>query len=82
VLQDAARRAGLRDVQQLDPALRALVGLLAREGGAGEDEVRAARLEPYVGKLAAFLCDRMCVPRDMGAPSAAALRRLADALAA
>eukprot|EP00962_Isochrysis_galbana_P051312 scaffold22691_cov101-Isochrysis_galbana.AAC.4 len=81
VLQDAARRAGLGDREELDPALRILVGLLAREGGAGEDDVRVARQIPTVGRLAAFLAQRMCVPRDMGAPAAAALQRLADALA-
>jgi glutathione S-transferase len=79
VLTDAARKAGLGDREELDSALRTLVGLLAGEGG--EEEGRVARQIPGVGRLAAFLCQRMCVPRDMGAPAAAELRRLADALA-
>lgn len=83
IVTDVAKRRALEDADA-DAALRALAGLLA---AAADDEktvdgidVEACRATPGVGALAAFLDKRMCVPRDMGAPPAAELKRLAAEL--
>jgi glutathione S-transferase len=62
---------GMRE-SELDDAMRALV-LALIEGGTST--VTSAG----VGRLAAFLDQRMCVPRDMGAMPAAAIKQLAVA---
>jgi len=54
----------------LDLALRSLASALI-EGG------ESAGVGPEVMALASFLDDRMCVPRDMGALSAASIKRVA-----
>jgi len=77
ILADASKRGCLPDEEQLDPALRALAGLLASGGGEAAETLRGIA---GVAALAAFLDGRMCVPRDMGAPAAAALKRLAAEL--
>ncbi len=61
-----------------DEALRRLVGLLLldQEEGVEEEEAEEAEAEGNVDALAAYLDERVCVPRDMGAPAAAALRTL------
>lgn len=73
----------LTDEKQLDEAMRALSTILifgAEEDGK-YDELTLASKEAYnvvgVLELAAFLNQRMCVPRDMGAMSADALKRVA-----
>ena len=53
----------------LDEAMRAMVQLLV-EGNIDSENTQ-------VGALASFLDERMCVPRDMGAMSAAAIKQLA-----
>jgi len=54
----------------VDEALRCLVqSLLHHE--------EATKIAPSVGALARFLDERMCVPRDMGAMSAACIKQLA-----
>ncbi|KAL3799765.1 hypothetical protein HJC23_010415 [Cyclotella cryptica] len=75
----------LTDEKQLDEAMRALSTILVY--GADEDgmydELNIASKEAYnvdgVLDLAAFLDERMCVPRDMGAMSADAIKRVATA---
>jgi len=61
----------------LDEAMRSLAVLLLDQPFFSEDIVRAC--EEFRGtevrSLAAFLDDRMCVPRDMGALSAACFKR-------
>jgi glutathione S-transferase len=59
----------------LDVALRALVCVLLEN-----DEDAKSTLG--VGALATFLDERMCVPRDMGAMSASAIKKLALELSA
>lgn len=96
ILKDAERRAKFTDWKNklplstpniMDDALRALASLLIQEGEqAGPDAIHAAQnnLDPdtlhTVGVLASFLDDRMCVPRDMGPMSAAAIKRIAVSL--
>lgn len=54
----------------VDEALRAMVCVLIEN----DTDVK---LTPHVGALAGFLDERMCVPRDMGAMSASAIKKLA-----
>ncbi|EJK71359.1 hypothetical protein THAOC_07216 [Thalassiosira oceanica] len=72
------------DRDGLDGAMRALAAVLACDGAGGgrhygELEVAAREAEEVEGvfALARFLDERMCVPRDMGSMSAAAIKRLA-----
>ena len=72
------------DRDGLDGAMRALATVLACDGAEGgqhygELEVAAREAEEVEGvfALARFLDERMCVPRDMGSMSAAAIKRLA-----
>ena len=60
---------------EIDEALRAVAWLLA-EGEAAAP----ARTVPLVPELAAYLDERVCVPRDMGAPAAAEIRKLHNEL--
>ena len=76
ILVDATKRKALADGTDTDAALRAVAGLLQ-----ADDEFRAACLAtPGVAELAAFLDNRLCCPRDMGAPCAAELKKLAAKL--
>ena len=69
----------------LDNAMRTLIYLLLQEGKsmddilAIQDDIDISLLND-VGMLAAFLDERMCVPRDMGEMSAAAIKRIATRL--
>ena len=73
-----AKRKPLADEEDPDAALRALAYLLA---GAEDAALMAAAKEtPGVAALAAFLDGRLCCPRDMGAPAASELKRLANEL--
>ena len=71
------------DRDGLDGAMRALATALACDGAGGEryGELAASAKEAEevegVFALARFLDERMCVPRDMGSMSAAAIKRLA-----
>lgn len=67
--------AGALGADAVDEALRALVGALAGVDGPPVSDREAAAL------VGGFLCRRMCVPRDMGALSARALRDAAVSLA-
>jgi glutathione S-transferase len=59
---------------KLDESMRAMVHALVED----DENSKAA---PGVGALAGFLDERMCVPRDMGAMSASAIKQLAWKLA-
>jgi len=43
---------------------------------AGSTDPPAAHVDALVGALLGYLDERLCVPRDMGAPAAAAIRAL------
>uniref|UniRef100_A0A7S4MTS2 GST C-terminal domain-containing protein n=1 Tax=Odontella aurita TaxID=265563 RepID=A0A7S4MTS2_9STRA len=69
--------AGLpSDENGLEEAMRGLAAVLIKEG-----EISSADSESTLSKevisLASYLDERMCVPRDMGSMSAAAMKRLA-----
>jgi len=61
----------------LDEAMRSLAVLLCGEGSFSKERVDACREQcgESARSLAAFLDERMCVPRDMGALSAAHFKR-------
>ena len=74
VARDACRGMGLGgDLAAVDSPLRALVWLLADASGADE---AGARNTEGLRPLLAYLDERVCVPRDVGAPVAAALSQL------
>ena len=89
IVKDIMKRAGSLegkgiplDEKNLDSAMRALATILiyGKETGKYDDlEQYSAEAASVNGvyALAAFLDDRMCVPRDMGSMSAAAIKRLA-----
>ena len=92
IVKDARKRAAdksggitgvpLDDEGGLDEAMRALAAMLvygdANDGRYEELEAAAEEARGVEGAfaLAAFLDGRMCVPRDMGAMSAGAIKRL------
>lgn len=63
---------------ELDEVLRAMVCMLLDDYN---DDVHSTTTHA-VGALAGFLDERMCVPRDMGAMSAASIKQLAHELVA
>ncbi|KAL1499769.1 hypothetical protein AB1Y20_012455 [Prymnesium parvum] len=72
---DAARRIERTAESAADEALRGVAAaLLALRSGDG-----MPALSPTEAALAKYLAERMCVPRDMGAPAAQALRSLSSA---
>ena len=94
-MADAAKRRVLDgDAAACDAALREAVVALLRLGGVDATQVEAgaeadaqaeaeAEAQPpseAAGALLCYLDDRLCVPRDLGAPSAAAIRALAQAV--
>lgn len=62
--------------EELDATLRGLVSVLLQSEPSDWDTASLDN-EEMVGSLAAFLDERMCVPRDMGAMSAACIKDLA-----
>lgn len=92
ILTDSARWAeeggrALCSAGELDVGLRALAWAIA-SGGDDIDDIGDADpsfdgLLNFSGTvlLAKYLCQRICVPRDMGAPAAAAIRNFAEELA-
>ena len=76
IVADAARSMR-RGQDEVEVALRALV---ARLGGIAEGDEAAEAPADVAAALAAHLDTRVCVPRDLGAPPAAALRALAHEL--
>ena len=90
IVADAAKRRVLDgDAAACDAALReAVVALLLLGGtsaGAEADaqagaEAGAQPPSEAAGALLRYLDERLCVPRDLGAPSAAAIRALAQAV--
>ena len=63
------------DTDEMDETLREMVDCLLRNDGDGDSLTNASKRT--VGSLAAFLDERMCVPRDMGCMSAATIKLLA-----
>ena len=71
IVQDAWRKMGLDSADKVEEPLRALAWLLA---GAADGDARATAITTRgLDGLAAHLDERVCVPRDLGAPVAAAL---------
>jgi len=64
------------DDDGMDRAMRALASLLAEGVETDCDIHNDFAAVPGVGALASFLDERMCVPRDMGPMSAAAIKRV------
>ena len=60
-----------------DSILRELVAVLAQTPPSKDYDIDGLNNSNGVGKLASFLDERMCVPRDMGAMSAACIKDLA-----
>ena len=84
ILADALQQKCFSDETELDSILRALVALLAKAPADGDGDYNVDGLADHadkVGKLASFLDERMCVPRDMGAMSAACIKDVAWKLA-
>ena len=74
-MADAARRSVLEgDAAACDAALRGAVAALLAGAGPGAE---AQPPSEEAGALLRYLDERLCVPRDLGAPSAAAIRELA-----
>lgn len=63
------------DSESIDRALRQLIQVLLRLDE--QEQVLDEQMISSVGWLAAFLDERMCVPRDMGAMSAACIKGIA-----
>lgn len=91
IVRDAARRCNTDHTwrsklppttEATDAALRGLASSLLDERNDNNSEVAGDNNDDYVGVLASFLDERMCVPRDMGALSAAAVKRCRHRLAA
>ena len=75
IVADAARRSVVDgDAGACDAALRGAVAALLGGAGAGAE---AQPPSEEAGALLRYLDERLCVPRDLGAPSAAAIRELA-----
>jgi len=64
--------------KDLDATMRSLACILC--GDRYDDDCLECKNDKYSQKLAAYLDERMCVPRDMNALSAAYFKRLAAAL--
>ena len=83
VLRDAQACRALpadADAAAYDAALRAVVCMLAADGDTSactsDADAAGSEATPGADGLAAYLDERLCVPRDMGAPAALAIRQL------
>ena len=75
IVADAARRSVLEgDAAACGAALRGAVAALLVAGAGAEAQPPSEE----AGALLRYLDERLCVPRDLGAPSAAAIRALAQ----
>jgi glutathione S-transferase len=81
IVRDAQRRRSVYGTcpfmhdtppDEIDAALRAFVVLLSEPTAAKEARARST---PGVAAVAAYLDERLCVPRDMGAPPAAQIHQ-------
>ena len=70
IRDDAARRVLSGDVDAIEAGLRGVVAGLI-------DEAHVLALDQDAATMARDLDERLCCPRDLGAPAAAAIRRLA-----
>jgi hypothetical protein len=80
IIRDAVKRAATapwsagnlpKTEAKIEEAMKGLVQVLLHQDIPGDDSSQA------IGALAGFLDERMCVPRDMGAMSAASLKKVA-----
>ena len=69
-IRDDAVRRGVGDADAIEAGLRGVVAGLI-------DEAHVLALDQDAAAMARDLDDRLCCPRDLGAPAAAAIRRLA-----
>ncbi len=68
----------------IDEAMRAMICLLCEDEDAFQGSISMDGAKTYaqiIEDLATYLDDRMCVPRDMGCPSAATIKRLIPRMA-
>ena len=87
IVKDVAKRVGVKsnifdlpsNEKDLDLAMRSLACVLC-DDRYDKDTVEECKNDSYVKAIALFLDERMCVPRDMGAMSAACIKRLAASL--
>lgn len=70
-----AADAEARGVADADEGLRGVVDALL-DGASLDALLDGASLDDTAAGVAAYLDERLCVPRDLGAPAAAAIRRL------
>ncbi|KAJ8605498.1 hypothetical protein CTAYLR_000017 [Chrysophaeum taylorii] len=70
ILRDAVRTGAVRDLEVADDGLRRCVAYFLDDDAVDDPDNANAAL------VARYLSDRVCVPRDMGAPPAAALHAL------
>ncbi len=84
IAKDILKRLGMKsnkhdlpsDEEQLDATMRSLACILC-EDRYDKSTLDECKNDDHVKTLASFLDERMCVPRDMGALSAACYKRLA-----
>ena len=69
-IRDDAVRRGVGDADAIEAGLRGVVAGLI-------DEAHVLALDQDAATMARDLDERLCCPRDLGAPAAAAIRRLA-----
>ena len=74
ILKDIEKRKSIKLPKDVDGALRGVIITLINDY---DDNDITDESRNDIGALASFLDERMCVPRDMGAMSAAALKRIA-----
>ena len=76
IAADIAKREVVAD-GAVDEAVREVAGLLAEQK---DDDSQPPAMSAAAAAVWVHLDDRMCVPRDMGAPAAAVIRRVARLL--
>jgi len=81
IVKDTTKRLGDYTEQDIDLSLQVLVQQLLQWHHDDEEKILAyGENKDIVANLAAFLDERMCVPRDMGAMSAATIKKLSISL--
>ena len=82
IMNDTAKNARLSlkklESEQLDEVMRALADILLSKDLSDDDIYEVCNAVESVGEFASFLDSRMCVPRDMGMLSAAAIKRISS----
>ena len=81
IVKDTTKRLGDYTEQEVDLSLQVLVKQLLQWHDNDDKKILVdGKNKDIVANLAAFLDERMCVPRDMGAQSAATIKKLSIAL--